>query len=454
MSLGLVVNYDNQRKEMSESQYVADLAAMFDRRRIALGDPHVCEQFEILLTTSDSFRSQLFTLCTAISHMSDSDLSGDELLDLIARALGTETCEGPALPEKLKKSFLSGLEAWSKRAVASELEWPPRKKPVANVPQMSAPSPSREAGPMAAEPAANPQPRPAGVRTLQEALELARLRGGDHPLGPEPVPAPVQSAEAKPAFPPEPKATFAPEPKAAAAPEPNPAAIQELNTLLAEIEERMKRLRPQLVSAETTSSLLHEDQPTLSSSLESLEAAFLERHPYLRRDRSKVPFQIQDISEAFAAAPEPVIPPPKLAVGTAQQGKSSAVAEAVGVEADSELRLIPRNFEEIEEPEEPGPPAHTIPDTMRFRTYLAIAVLAGIALVATPISGVLAYRYLHPLYIYDTAPKPAEAAPPAQSTGSVPAKSAKPAAKSSRSGRKSQPKPKPSVAVWPAAPEH
>jgi len=105
MSLGLAVNHGKLRK-MSEGQFVADLAGLFERRRIALGEPHVCEQFEILLTTSDAFRSQLFTLCTAISHMSEQDLSGEELLDLIARALRAQPADGPALPAVLRQNFL------------------------------------------------------------------------------------------------------------------------------------------------------------------------------------------------------------------------------------------------------------------------------------------------------------------------------------------------------------
>src|SRR5437762_2926561 len=189
MSLGLVVSYGNQRKKMSESQYVADLAGMFERRRIALGDVHVCEQFEILLTTSDSFRSQLFTLCTAISHMSESDLSGEELLDLIARALGTETGEGAALPETLKKSFLSGLHNWSNRPLPAEVGWPGRKKPIASIAELPTSIPAHADAPVRSESSLNNPPRPAGVRTLQEALDLARSRSGDGPLRPEPDPS-------------------------------------------------------------------------------------------------------------------------------------------------------------------------------------------------------------------------------------------------------------------------
>src|SRR6478672_13484891 len=100
MSLGVAISH---KRKMSDGRYVADLAALFERRRIDLGDLHVCEQFEILLRTSDSFRGQLFTLCTAISHMSEEDRTAEELLDLIARALRTESEDGAALPATLRK---------------------------------------------------------------------------------------------------------------------------------------------------------------------------------------------------------------------------------------------------------------------------------------------------------------------------------------------------------------
>lgn len=415
MSLGLVVSHGRPKK-ISEGQYVADLAGLFERRRIDLGDPHVCEQFEILFTTSDGFRSQLFTLCTAISHMSENDLSGEELLDLIARALRAEPEDGTSLPETLRKNFLSGLDAWNSRGLSGQDEWPPIKKPVASVVQPPIPAiETREERP--STPTATG--RPAGVRTLQEALELARARGGDLPLRPEPIAA---AAEPAPETKPTPTDT-------------NSTAIEELNALLAEIELRMKRLSPQLAT-EGVSAV-----SALTSS--ERDAAFLARHPYLSRERPRPVFEAEDVNEAETEPAEPM-------------KQTAAPPAAAKPDAEPELQLVPRNVA-VEEDIEPGPPKLVIPDALRFKTYLAIAVLAGIALVGTPISGVIAYRYMHPVYIYDQAKPAAPAAeqPVDPNTArSVGAAKSGAQGKSARSSRRAQAaKRRPPVAVWPPPPQ-
>ena len=447
MSLGLVVNQSNPTKRRSDGQFVADLASLFERRRIALGDAHVCEQLEILFTTSDAFRSQLFTLCTAISHMSEADLSGEELLELVARALGSES---GSIPESLRARFLAGLHAWSNRSLSGEDVWPPRKRPVGGVTESSplstwAPPAAPHAKPQ--EPAATreaPAARPAGVPTLQEALELARVRGGDRPLRPEPDIA----DSASPTGVDRPLPEHAPVAGASLPADPNSATLEELNTLMAQIEERMKRLRPQLVESgsavvppQPVQPLPMQPQPVQLIELQPMgpqvltaedrEAAFLKRHPYLLNDRPRTPWRIEDAEEVLPAVP--------------RQAATSALAPR---EPTAELLLVPRNVVEIEEP---VPPPSQIPDMQRLKTYLAIAVLAGIALVATPISGVIAYRYLHPLYIYQepAPPPPAQPVDPAAAdkTAGKPAKAARTARKPQSARRR------PPVAVWPPEPQ-
>jgi len=463
MSLGLAVNHGKLRK-MSDGQFVADLAGLFERRRIALGEPHVCEQFEILLTTSDAFRSQLFTLCTAISHMSEQDLSGEELLDLIARALRAHPADGPALPAVLRQNFLSGLEAWNNRGMHGEDEWPPLRKPVA--------SETYPAEPIAAAPEQPAQshaaPRPSGVPTLQEALEKARIRGGNLPLRPELV----QAAE--------PMVPISAAPPA----DDNATAIQELNALLGEIEERMKRLRPQLAETEMPAvaeasvrqnaarreaarqnplDIFQDESPSFATtsatqnlSPEEREAAFLARHPYLDSKRARTAPVID------AIVPVPAAPAVAGAFAAEAVREKPQVSPELGLvrvkpQAEPELRLIPRTveLEPIQEKQKPLPPTLVVPESMRLKTYLAIAVLAGIVLVGTPISAVMAYRYMHPLYIYDQAkpqPDPATAAQQ-PSNGSAPANSGDPASsggQSKHSRHKAQSaRRKAPVAVWP-----
>jgi hypothetical protein len=467
MSLGLAVSQRNPRK-LSEGQFIADLAGLFERRQISLGEPHVCEQFEILLTTSDAFRSQLFTLCTAISHMSEHDLSGDELLDLVARALRTQPEDGSALPAVLRQNFLSGLEAWNNRGLQGEDEWPPMRKPVASVSQQPRPAAAPDSG----EPQA--APRPTGVPTLQEALEKARIRGGNRPLRPELV----QPSEPAPAEAP------------VAAADPNAAAIQELNTLLGQIEERMSRLRPQLVepdAASTAAPVLPrasavERMPTPPAappevldifkagaagstappaaqqlSTEDREAAFLARHPYLDPRRAKTAPVIDAILSEPATTVSPVAAS-ALAVPVTPPAEPELALVPVKPEPEPELRLLPRTveLEPVAQKQKPLPPTLVIPESMRLKTYLAIAVLAGVVLVGTPISAVVAYRYMHPLYIYDQAkpqPDPAAAAPqPADASAPADSDDAggNSGAQNKRSRRKAQQtRRKPPVAVWP-----
>jgi hypothetical protein len=470
MSLGVAVSQKNRRK-MSDGRYVADLAALFERRRIDLGEPHVCEQFEILLTTSDSFRGQLFTLCTAISHMSEEDRTGDELLDMIARALRTEPQDGTALPAALKQSFLSGFDAWTNRGASGEDEWPPRKKPVASVfhtPNTGSDAPAAtrriQAMDSASEsPSSSPsgQPvRPSGIPTLQEALEMARIRGGNVPLRPEVIADTPAASEA------------AAHADASSAPDANSSAIQELNTLLLEIEERMKRLRPQLATTDTPVASAPPVEPAvnrlaalgllkpevlspaapvampevLSPAMpfgmpqpfsEERDDAFLARHPYMM---SKRPVPVIDTLE-----PEPV---------ESNTAEVSALTPIVAKpQVEPELRLVQRNIVDLEpvsERHQPGPPALVVPDSLRLKAYVAFAVLAGIVLVGTPFSAVVAYRYMHPLYIYDQAkpqPAPVTVAPPVDPNAARPANGGR----SSQAKRKGQAaRHKPPVAVWPA----
>jgi hypothetical protein len=228
-------------------------------------------------------------------------------------------------------------------------------------------------------------------------------------------------------------------------PEINSATIEELNVLLAEIEERMKRLRPQFGAAEAAAPAAQanaapaepapyqpfsagpaepdplaayyttraDSGPPVELSPEERDAAFLERHPYLRPERLK---HVMDVMNANARALE-------ADEGEIEQPVRTQPAPArVLINQEPELQLVRRHIiEEEEEEKKPGPPTLVIPDTMRFKTYLALAVMAGIVLVGAPVSAVVAYRYLHPVYFYDPVPQqPADAAPAAADPGPAP----------------------------------
>ena len=133
MSLGSI----SRPKRFSDAQFVGDLTSLFKRHRIDSGDAGSVASFELCFASKDSFRSQLFTLCTAISHMSQDDLSGEQLLELIMRALGVP--EGPdgaaEVPEGMRAAFVNGYDAWSHRGDLMEpAPWPPIREPASNEP--------------------------------------------------------------------------------------------------------------------------------------------------------------------------------------------------------------------------------------------------------------------------------------------------------------------------------
>lgn len=206
------------QKRLKDDQFVGDLISLFERRKIKTGDPCSLDTFDSILASNDAFRSQLFTLCTAISHMSAEDLSGEQLLALVARALGGSTvCSDDgtvSVPDSMRSAFLTGYEAWSNRASEPKepLPWP--------IPTQSQQREESEPTPplTGAEPAA-PRPAAPGLHTLQEALDIARERALADPSA-RPSPRPETNTEG--------------------------LTLSELKTLLAEIENRVNRLQPHL----------------------------------------------------------------------------------------------------------------------------------------------------------------------------------------------------------------
>jgi TonB family protein len=103
----------------SQLQFIDDLINLCKRHKIGCGKPkdlqHLCSD----LVSNDGFRDDLFALCTAIGHMSEVELSSEQLLVLVARAFG-----GPKIsvsdiavdiPQDASSAFLDGYETWSGR---------------------------------------------------------------------------------------------------------------------------------------------------------------------------------------------------------------------------------------------------------------------------------------------------------------------------------------------------
>ena len=104
----------------SELQFIDDLIKLCKRHKISCGKPkdlqHLCGD----LVSNDGFRDDLFALCTAIGHMSEVELSPEQLLVLVARAFA-----GPKVSirdiatvdirQDASSAFLDGYETWSGR---------------------------------------------------------------------------------------------------------------------------------------------------------------------------------------------------------------------------------------------------------------------------------------------------------------------------------------------------
>ena len=177
--------------KVSERQYLGDLTTLFDRQRRRCGLALTLDSFASDLTANDALRSGLFTLCNAISHMGESDLSPGELLSLVARAISGAGSEVDAeIPEAMRDAFLSGYQEWRDRDLqrivdASEPEiWPPPGTS-ARKPPASAPGPDsfahNELAVGAEAESIEPIVSAAGRRTVQEALSLVRR---ERPAGP------------------------------------------------------------------------------------------------------------------------------------------------------------------------------------------------------------------------------------------------------------------------------
>ncbi len=161
--------------KLSERHYLGDLSGLFERQRRRVGVALTPESFAADLAANDTLRSGLFTLCSAISRMGESDLSPEGLLDLIARALGepgaSEGEPGTNVPRDMREAFLSGYAAWQRRDVESlalsQLEnWPSsdERKP---------PAPEAIAHSKVADQHLSFPTRPSpGRRTVPEALGL------------------------------------------------------------------------------------------------------------------------------------------------------------------------------------------------------------------------------------------------------------------------------------------
>ncbi len=425
-------------RRVSDAQFVGDLFGLFKRHRIETGEAGSFAQFETLLASKDTFRSQLFTLCTAISHMADADLSGEQLLDLISRALDDPEM---GVPEGARKAFLSGYDAWSNRHLDADDTWPPVRDSAPGNGPIPFPQPAEDLSEPATPATRTPAARPPGMRTVQEALLMAKK-----------------------------EAAFELPPRAAAPPGTGVEGltISELTKLLEDIEHRMSRIKPHMgqlnglvhspaespermvrardfsesskaaAAAQLRPSLVAPSAPPSSLTMEEatligetagsdliVEDKFLARHAYLnstRRVPPAAPLELRRVVTTGVAAPSVYIPPP-LVASAAPVGAASPVVFAVPESAMIAAAVAPSSMSASVGPTVAGslPPKGAIVDhsanfpiavvykTETFRLYfhIAVGVFAAFLMVGCPLAGVVLFRSLHPVhrYVYhDLAP--------------------------------------------------
>jgi hypothetical protein len=424
MSLGSI---PRQRK-VSDAQFVGDLMGLLKRHRIESAEAGGFAQFESYLASKDAFRSQLFTLCTAISHMADEDLSGEELLGLICRAMGASDRDGvPEIPDGMRTAFLTGYDAWSNRSMGEQDVWPPERKG----------TPINEPIPFPQPTEALPEPehglRVPGLPTVQEALLMAKRQA------PFELPLRVGPVQTTPMVSPNPAATTGSNPLSISS---IPGAnvenltINELTQLLEDIERRMSRIKPHMhelssliqtpadrsdrvartretgdsdaARAEMTAAVIRPSlvPPRAEVPLTPLEAAltttenleddpFVARHAYLNPKR-RYTIPLGSPAPLFAM---PTPPPPPTIEAAAAAPVAAPVAAASA--EPPKIRIIPISSNVVvEKCENVEAAIESEPDLYRILIHIAIGVLAAVILIAIPLAGLMVYRSLHTRYEY------------------------------------------------------
>ena len=117
----------------SELQFISDLINLCNRHKVSCGKPQDLDHLSVDLIFNDAFRTDLFTLCIAISHMAEIQASPEQLLVLVARAFGGPglSLPDPAndIPHDARSVFLTGYETWSEREpdLDDDLPLPPHE---------------------------------------------------------------------------------------------------------------------------------------------------------------------------------------------------------------------------------------------------------------------------------------------------------------------------------------
>jgi TonB family protein len=392
-----------QPRKISDTQLIGDLMVLFERRKVKCGDPSSFEDFTSELGSNNKLRGDLFALCTAISHMASEDLSGEELLVLVARALsGTAVAKGavPEIPESMRKAFLEGYEAWGNRAafvMEEPAAWPPPRK-------TSTGDGAESSSQADSEPGKRKDPAE-GTRTIQEALEIARERSPHGVLGPR-FNAPVPNIEH--------------------------LTVSELKKLLEEIEHRVSRIGPHVgqlggVEAASVAEVVRRDaaiprratlsfEPERGGSTNGAaglpdgwalgdfdEDAFLARHVYM-----KATARPARTAEKIATPAPPDSAAARAEAATLSVAPAEASANAVAnalVVAAADSAGGASSWSETRSPKAPMQFLAEYPEAVAQVSVGAkvgvLLAMAGLFLIAFTLGGVYIYHSLFTKTVYD-----------------------------------------------------
>ena len=246
-----------------EDQFIGDLASLFRRYRVRTGTPDCLRSVAPQLQANNSLRSDLFALCNAISRMCESDLTPEELLRLVAKAVGGPAAVSPdssdiSIPAEFAESFTDGFRAWQAR--------------IENLPEFTVEAPEIVEAPEEDE-------------TWRKANKFAAA-------------ASMSSSRSRPAPP-----AVAPSTEVSPQTPIGELTISELRSYLDEIEQRVDRLQPYLAALRPIPEVLATEPSTVQpDSAESANLVFEEPQP-----ASAIPInqaEAEEIAEPVADKPQ------------------------------------------------------------------------------------------------------------------------------------------------------
>ncbi len=367
--------------DRAEFQFIGDLLNLCKRHKISCGEPQDLAHLGVDLALNENFCLDLFTLCTAISHMGEADLTPDQLLILLAHAYG-----GPGvsirdavvdIPHAARHAFLNGYETWLTR------EPDPLPEPSWNTSREQNSPPAPPPGPTlyysgAARAAAETHNGSPTVRDADNSLPQHSIPGN----------TPIESL-----------------------------TLNELRRYLEDIESRVSRIEPRL---ERIGPQRHADRLDSSGAQREQEHVASRRHS----DRVDPPEEAQREQEVKTIAPpgpkidfSPVIrtidPAPKATVPAAPAKLALANTPA------SPPTILRQDTFFLNHPSIEKVPDYTAEASPLQRLRIVNSLLLALLIITCAVAASLAYVYLyHPS---DTPPVATNRIPAALGTELIPA---------------------------------